>query len=108
VHKAQGGEFPAVVLPLLTSHAVMLGRTLVYTAFTRPRRLVVVVGQPKALRLAVRDWRRAPRHTALAGLLTNTLRFAWPRGSPGIGAGGSDEEARAWEGLLEGPFGGDV
>jgi exodeoxyribonuclease V alpha subunit len=53
VHKAQGGEFPAVVLPLLTSHAVMLGRTLVYTAFTRARQLVVVVGQPKALRLGL-------------------------------------------------------
>jgi exodeoxyribonuclease V alpha subunit len=55
VHKAQGGEFPAVVLPLLTSHAVMLGRALVYTAVTRARRLLVVVGQPKALRLVVRD-----------------------------------------------------
>jgi exodeoxyribonuclease V alpha subunit len=55
VHKAQGGEFPAVVLPLLTSHAVMLGRALVYTAVTRARRLLVVVGQPKALRLVLRD-----------------------------------------------------
>jgi hypothetical protein len=104
VHKAQGGEFPAVVIPLLTSHAVMLGRTLVYTAFTRARRLVVLVGQPQALRLAVRDWRRAPRHSALAGLLTNTLRFAWPRGSPETGAGAGDEEAHAWEGLVESTF----
>jgi exodeoxyribonuclease V alpha subunit len=44
VHKAQGAEFPAVVLPLLTSHAAVLGRTLLYTAVTRARQLVVLVG----------------------------------------------------------------
>ena len=44
VHKAQGAEFPAVVIPLLTSHAAMLGRTLVYTALTRAQSLVVIVG----------------------------------------------------------------
>jgi exodeoxyribonuclease V alpha subunit len=81
VHKAQGAEFPAVVIPLLTSHAAMLGRTLLYTALTRARQLVVLVGQQKALRLAVRDWRREPRHTALEGLLAGTTRFAWPRAS---------------------------
>ena len=77
VHKAQGAEFPAVVIPLVTSHAPMLGRTLLYTAVTRARQLVVIVGQKKALYLAVRDWRRAPRHTALGGLLDGTLRFTW-------------------------------
>jgi exodeoxyribonuclease V alpha subunit len=77
VHKAQGAEFPAVVIPLLTSHAAMLGRTLLYTALTRARQLVVIVGQQKALRLAVRDWRREPRYTALEGLLAGTTRFAW-------------------------------
>jgi exodeoxyribonuclease V alpha subunit len=45
VHKAQGAEFPAVVIPLLTIHTPMLGRTLLYTALTRARRLVVIVGQ---------------------------------------------------------------
>jgi exodeoxyribonuclease V alpha subunit len=79
VHKAQGAEFPAVVIPLLTSHAAMLGRTLLYTALTRARQLVVLVGQQKALRLAVRDWRREPRHTALEGLLAGSTRFAWRR-----------------------------
>jgi exodeoxyribonuclease V alpha subunit len=108
VHKAQGGEFPAVVLPLLTSHAVMLGRTLLYTAFTRARRLVVLVGQPKALRLAVRDWRREPRHTALAGLLTNILRFTWPPGTTALGEAASTVDPSPWEGLLEGPFAGDA
>jgi exodeoxyribonuclease V alpha subunit len=58
VHKAQGAEFPCVVLPLLTSHAAMLSRTLLYTGLTRAQQLVVLVGQKKALSLAVRDWRR--------------------------------------------------
>jgi exodeoxyribonuclease V alpha subunit len=101
VHKAQGAEFPVVVMPLLTSHAPMLGRTLLYTALTRARRLVVFVGQQKALWLAVRDWRRVERHTALGCLLASTTRFLWPR--PTIPAQGDGlEDANIWEGLLAG------
>jgi hypothetical protein len=97
VHKAQGAEFPAVVLPLLTSHAMMLGRTLLYTELTRARQLVVLVGQKKALGLAVRDWRRTPRPTALGGLLAGTLRFNWKhQGSDSSSV--VDEDV--WEGLL--------
>jgi exodeoxyribonuclease V alpha subunit len=95
VHKAQGAEFPAVVLPLLTSHAPMLGRTLLYTAFTRAKRLVVIVGQRKALFLAVRDWRRTARSTALEGLLLGTLEYQWRR-EPG--AASKDESDANWEG----------
>jgi exodeoxyribonuclease V alpha subunit len=98
VHKAQGAEFPAVVIPLLTSHAVILGRTLLYTAVTRAKQVVVIVGQRKALGLAVRDWRRTPRHTALAGVLDGTLRFDWSRPQGREGVEGEPE----WEGLLEG------
>jgi hypothetical protein len=81
----------------VTAHAALLGRTLLYTAFTRARQLVVIVGQRKALAMAVRDWRRPPRYTALGGLLDGTTRYVWGR----IGGG---EEARAddegwWEGL---------
>ena len=54
VPKAQGSEYPAVVIPLVTQHWSMLRRNLVYTALTRGQRLVVVVGQPKALAIAVR------------------------------------------------------
>ncbi len=79
IHKAQGAEFPAVVIPLVTAHAALLGRTLLYTAFTRARQLVVIVGQTKALSMAVRDWRRAPRYTALGGLLDGTTRYSWVR-----------------------------
>ncbi|MDP9372015.1 MAG: ATP-dependent RecD-like DNA helicase [Chloroflexota bacterium] len=97
VHKAQGAEFPAVVMPLVTAHAVLLGRTLLYTALTRARRLVVLVGQRRALSMAVKDWRREPRYTALGGLLDGTLRFAWPRA-----AAPDEDEAGFWEGLTDG------
>jgi exodeoxyribonuclease V alpha subunit len=54
VHKAQGSEYPAVVIPLVTQHYAMLRRNLTYTAVTRGRQLVVIVGQQKALAIAVR------------------------------------------------------
>jgi exodeoxyribonuclease V alpha subunit len=53
IHKAQGSEYPAVVVPISTQHYPMLQRNLVYTAVTRGRRLVVVVGQARALAIAV-------------------------------------------------------
>jgi exodeoxyribonuclease V alpha subunit len=99
VHKAQGAEFPAVVIPLVTSHAPMLGRTLLYTALTRARQLVVIVGQKKALFLAVRDWRRAPRHTALGRLLDGTLQFAWAGGHRLADGLDVDPPQDDWEGL---------
>lgn len=70
VHKAQGSEFPVVVIPVLTTHYMMLQRNLLYTAVTRARRLVVLVGQPKAIGLAVRNNRVAARYTGLAERLT--------------------------------------
>ena len=65
VHKSQGSEFPAVVLPLLTTHYLMLQRNLLYTAVTRARRLVVIVGQPRAISLAVRNNDVMQRYTGL-------------------------------------------
>lgn len=53
IHKSQGSEYPAVVIPLLTTHFVMLNKNLVYTAVTRGKRLVVLVADPRALRLAL-------------------------------------------------------
>jgi exodeoxyribonuclease V alpha subunit len=101
VHKAQGAEFPAVVILLLTSHAAILGRTLLYTAVTRAQRLVVIVGQQRALAMAVKDWRRTPRHTALAGLLGGTLSYTWPRTtSPMQEEDSAASMPEAWEGLL--------
>ena len=66
VHKSQGAEFPAVVMPLLTQHYMMLQRNLLYTAVTRARKLAVLVGSPRAIGMAVRNNKVAHRHTALA------------------------------------------
>jgi exodeoxyribonuclease V alpha subunit len=66
IHKSQGSEYPAVVLPLLTTHWVMLSRNLLYTGVTRGKRLVVVVGDPRALRVAVGRDGSSDRHTGLA------------------------------------------
>jgi exodeoxyribonuclease V alpha subunit len=65
VHKSQGSEYPAVVIPILTQHYLMLQRNLLYTAVTRAKELVVLVGTKKAIAIAVRNDKIAHRHTAL-------------------------------------------
>jgi exodeoxyribonuclease V alpha subunit len=65
VHKAQGSEYPCVVLPLLTQHYLMLQRNLLYTAVTRAKKLVVIVGSRKALAMAVKNNKVAERYSAL-------------------------------------------
>lgn len=66
IHKSQGSEYPAVVLPISTQHYVMLQRNLLYTGVTRGKRLVVLVGSKRALALAVGNARVAPRFSELA------------------------------------------
>lgn len=70
VHKAQGSEFPAVVIPVLTQHYVLLQRNLIYTAITRGRRLVVLVGSRRALAMAVARNDQRIRHSGLFQRLT--------------------------------------
>jgi exodeoxyribonuclease V alpha subunit len=65
VHKSQGSEYPAVVIPLLTTHFVMLSKNLLYTAVTRGKRLVVLVCDPRALEIALSQRRREERRTRL-------------------------------------------
>jgi exodeoxyribonuclease V alpha subunit len=65
IHKSQGSEFPAMVVPLAMQHYLLLQRNLVYTAMTRGKRLVVLVGQKKALAIAVRNDRSAERFSGL-------------------------------------------
>ncbi|WP_046867443.1 SF1B family DNA helicase RecD2 [Microvirga massiliensis] len=65
IHKSQGSEYPAVVIPVTTQHYTMLARNLVYTAVTRGKRLVVIIGQKKALGIAVRGGQMKPRWTRL-------------------------------------------
>ncbi|HEX5761436.1 MAG TPA: ATP-dependent RecD-like DNA helicase [Thermoanaerobaculia bacterium] len=66
IHKSQGSEYPCVVVPLHTQHYVMLQRNLLYTALTRARRLAVLVGEKRALRVAVGNARTRARYTRLA------------------------------------------
>jgi len=65
VHKSQGSEYPAVVIPILTQHYVLLQRNLIYTAVTRGRRLVVMVGTKKALAIGVKNDKTQKRYTYL-------------------------------------------
>jgi exodeoxyribonuclease V alpha subunit len=71
IHKAQGSEFPAVVVPLLTQHFMMLQRNLLYTAVTRARSLCVLVGARQALGMAVRNAKVAQRWSGLGVRLAN-------------------------------------
>ena len=65
VHKSQGSEYPCVVIPVVVQHYLMLQRNLLYTAVTRARRLVVLVGTRRAIQIAVRTNPVVQRHTAL-------------------------------------------
>ncbi len=69
IHKSQGSEFPAVVIPLAKQHYLLLQRNLVYTGVTRGKQLVVLVGQKKALALAVRNNRTKQRFSGLLARL---------------------------------------
>jgi exodeoxyribonuclease V alpha subunit len=71
VHRSQGSEYPCVVIPITTSSWMMLQRNLLYTAVTRAKKLVVLVGSPRAIGQAVRVTSAGRRHTALAH------RLAW-------------------------------
>jgi exodeoxyribonuclease V alpha subunit len=85
VHRSQGSEYPCVVIPLTTSAWMMLQRNLLYTAVTRAKRLVVLVGSPRALAQAVRAAGSGRRYTAVAHRL---------RGGPWGPAGYADSERR--------------
>lgn len=70
IHKSQGSEYPAVVLPIVTQHYVMLKRNLLYTGVTRGKRLVVILGQKKAIAIAIRSLGQGARY----GFLANRIR----------------------------------
>jgi exodeoxyribonuclease V alpha subunit len=66
IHKSQGSEYPAVVIPLAMQHYTLLERNLIYTAVTRGKRLVVIIGQPRALAMAIKNRKSGRRVTRLA------------------------------------------
>jgi exodeoxyribonuclease V alpha subunit len=71
IHKSQGSEYPAVVIPILTQHYVLLQRNLIYTAVTRGRKLVIMVGARKALAMGIKNDKTKRRYT----FLRNRLRL---------------------------------
>jgi exodeoxyribonuclease V alpha subunit len=72
IHKSQGSEYPAVIIPVVTQHFTMLARNLLYTGVTRGKRLVVLVGQKKAVAMAVRGGQMKKRWTKLQEWLATT------------------------------------
>jgi exodeoxyribonuclease V alpha subunit len=72
VHKSQGSEYPAVVIPILTQHYILLQRNLIYTAITRGRRLVILVGTRRALHIAINNNQTQKRYTRLAERLAES------------------------------------
>ena len=74
VHKSQGSEYPAVILPVITQHYVMLQRNLLYTAITRAKQLVILVGTKKAVSIAVNNNRPEMRLSGLARRLAEGLQ----------------------------------
>ena len=65
IHKSQGSEYPAIVIPLMIQHFPMLKRNLLYTGITRGKKLVVVIGEKKALAIAVKDRQTRKRYIKL-------------------------------------------
>jgi len=69
IHKSQGSEFPVIVMPLATQHYLLLQRNLLYTGITRGKKLVVIIGQKRALAMAVHNGRAADRYSGLLARL---------------------------------------
>ena len=66
VHKSQGSEYPAVVIPILTQHYLLLQKNLIYTAVTRGKQLVVIIGTRKALAIGIKNNKTEQRFTGLS------------------------------------------
>ncbi len=73
IHKSQGSEYPAVVIPVLTQHYVLLQRNLLYTAITRGKKLVVLIGSRRALAIAVANNKTLKRYTRLQARMQSHL-----------------------------------
>lgn len=75
IHKSQGSEFGAITIPIFTQHFVMLSKKLLYTAITRAKKLCILVGQPKALAIAIKNQKSVKRMSFLADILAEKLTF---------------------------------
>ena len=73
IHKSQGSEYPAVIIPISTEHFVMLQRNLFYTAETRAKRHIRVIGDSKAINMAIRNTDYKERNSRLRIRISNNL-----------------------------------
>jgi exodeoxyribonuclease V alpha subunit len=73
IHKSQGSEYPAVVIPLSMQHYTLLERNLIYTAVTRAKKLVMIIGDPKAISMAVGNKRSSQRMTGLGSMISQGM-----------------------------------
>ena len=87
VHKAQGAEYPIVVMPVMMTHFPMLQRNLLYTGVTRAKRMLVLVGQKKAIGFCVRNVTAGRRNTLLAGRLSGRTDGNQPAAAVGGASG---------------------
>jgi exodeoxyribonuclease V alpha subunit len=94
IHKSQGSEYPAVIIPVLTQHYAMLQRNLLYTGVTRGKRLVVLVGQKKAIAIAVRNVSGRRRWSKLGEWLRPGRPLLSPNGSSK--EQDSDQRTKGW------------
>lgn len=74
IHKSQGSEYPAVIIPIFMQHYTLLQRNLIYTAITRAKKLCILIGQPKAIAMAIKNNKNLERITFLKQYLTTNLK----------------------------------
>lgn len=74
IHKSQGSEYPAVIIPIFMQHFTLLQRNLIYTAITRAKKLCILIGQPKAIAMAIKNNKGVERETFLTDFLTSALQ----------------------------------
>lgn len=74
IHKSQGSEYAATIIPIFTSHFALLQRNLLYTAITRSKKLCILIGQPKAIAMAIKNNKGISRKTFLKEFLTTDLQ----------------------------------
>ncbi len=101
IHKSQGSEYPIVVMPFTMSHFVMLQRNLLYTGVTRAKKILVLVGEKKAVYYAIKNETSTKRNTALAWRLRLESRESQPSM---LGEGPGPYRTNLWKGLSQSKF----